>query len=235
MASSTALRTFASDRHNEGGEVMNRAQHSRSTEQKLPEDPAGLVTDGTTATATPQALDHLDTPPVRTPGVRRVTAARGKMRRSLLAVVGAVAMVAIAFVAAAKPADAYTAPNGATWYQADVFCDQTTNRVRVEHNVYPQPGLSWQWVSFRIMMVDTWTGQAYGWTQWSDPFVVDRSPYNNSPLTSGSWFPDGQRRFYVQYRWWNGSWSYLPQGYVAKHWGAGLHMSGSVLQDRCYT
>lgn len=141
--------------------------------------------------------------------------------------------LAIGLATIGSPAQAATAPNGATWYPTTTTCNVVSNYITREAYVKPQPGRTWQYVSTRTYVLDTRTNQGvYG--PWTPATVVYANSGSVHTIGGGELLPDrSSLRFYTEIMWWDGSkWTSRVGAWDAHYTNAGY---GAAASYACMT
>ena len=152
--------------------------------------------------------------------IKAVSGPRTAFWRTRLGVMLAIIAASITVLLGAPVANAYVAPNGATYYRTVSYCDALNHTVLREFDVYPQRGRSRQWVAARTYFVDEVSG-ARGWSAWTAPTLIYAQRRTDVVSIGGELrYPSGRLlRFYTQYVWWNGTrWS-APAGAWDTYYG----------------
>ncbi len=140
--------------------------------------------------------------------------------------------LSLAVIGFAGPADAATAPNGATWYPVHTYCNVYSNYMTRDLYAAPQPGWTSQRVAFRTYLLNTRT-QRGAWSAWGQTRVY-RNPGSTVPIGGGLLLPDGASfRLYTEIMWWNGErWTSRVGSWDVHFTNAG---GGYVRSNACMT
>ena len=139
---------------------------------------------------------------VPTTSVRKSAAV--KVRRRLAATVSVLLSAFVVFTSA-SPAGAATAPNGAVWYADEWRCDARINTMARHTTVYPRPGLSSQFVRYRVYVKNLKTPSLSAWGDWGPATVVYADKSNYSTWDWPMPVADGQNfQVYTLIQWWDG-------------------------------